>query len=280
MSQLSGDLIRHKLPTFTFGQNVIYVSQTGSTNTELKRYARQGAPEGMLYITDEQLVGRGRLSRSWVAPPESSLLMSVLFRPTFLEATQTQQLTMLCCLAMVDAITKHTGLEPLVKWPNDIIWTDRKKLAGMLTEAEFEHNRISWVVVGMGVNVNLDFSQYTTTEPDRPQQPGSGHPPLANTATSLSMILGRDTDSLRLPLVQSYLRHIEQRYEALQHGVSPHFEWQRKLADIGKDVTVTQADGSRQYRGTITGVSENGALRLRQADGSIIPVLAGDVTLR
>ncbi len=280
MSQLSGDLIRHKLPTFTFGQYVIYTPQTGSTNTELKQYARQGAPEGMLYITDEQLVGRGRLSRSWVAPPQSSLLMSVLFRPTFLDAAQTQQLTMMCCLAMLDAITVHTGLTPLVKWPNDIIWTDHKKLAGMLTEAEFEHNRVNWVVVGMGVNVNVDFSQYTTPEPDRPQQPGSGHPPLANTATSLSMILGRDTADLRLPLAQSYLRHIEQRYEALQHGVSPHFEWQRKLADVGKDVTVTQADGSRHFSGTVTGVNENGALRLRQADGSMISVLAGDVTLR
>jgi BirA family biotin operon repressor/biotin-[acetyl-CoA-carboxylase] ligase len=234
----------------------------------------------MLYITDEQLVGRGRLSRSWVAPPESSLLMSVLFRPTFLEAAQMQQLTMVCCLAMLEAIAKHTGLEPLVKWPNDIIWTDHKKLAGMLTEAEFERDHLSWVVVGLGVNVNVDFSQHTTPEPDRPQQPGSGHPPLANTATSLSTILGRDTDDLRLPLVQSYLRHIEQRYEALQHGVSPHFEWQRKLADVGKEVTVTQVDGGRQHRGTVTGVNENGALRLRQADDSIISVYAGDVTLR
>jgi BirA family biotin operon repressor/biotin-[acetyl-CoA-carboxylase] ligase len=280
MSQLSGDLIRHKLPTFTFGQSIIYTPQTGSTNTELKKFARQGAPEGMLYITDEQLVGRGRLSRSWVAPPESSLLMSVLFRPTFLEAAQMQQLTMVCCLAMLEAIAKHTGLEPLVKWPNDIIWTDHKKLAGMLTEAEFERDHLSWVVVGLGVNVNVDFSQHTTPEPDRPQQPGSGHPPLANTATSLSTILGRDTDDLRLPLVQSYLRHIEQRYEALQHGVSPHFEWQRKLADVGKEVTVTQVDGGRQHRGTVTGVNENGALRLRQADDSIISVYAGDVTLR
>ena len=73
--KLSGDLIRHKLSTFVFGQNVVYAEQTGSTNTELKKLARTGAPEGLLYITDEQLVGRGRLERSWYAPPGSSLLM-------------------------------------------------------------------------------------------------------------------------------------------------------------------------------------------------------------
>jgi len=77
MRELSGDLIRHKLPTRTFGQNVVYTAQIGSTNTELKQLARGGAPEGMLYITDEQLVGRGRLKRNWFAPPGSSLLMSL-----------------------------------------------------------------------------------------------------------------------------------------------------------------------------------------------------------
>ena len=81
MAKLSGDLIRHKLSTFICGQNVVYTAQTGSTNTELKGLARGGAPEGLLYITEEQLAGRGRLDRSWYAPAGSSLLMSLLFRP-------------------------------------------------------------------------------------------------------------------------------------------------------------------------------------------------------
>ena len=282
MTQLSGDLIRHKLPTFTFGQHVIFVPRIGSTNTELKQYARQGAPEGLLYITDEQLVGRGRLKRSWVAPPGSSLLMSLLFRPQFLEPIQTQQLTMMCCLAMLDSIKEHTGLSALVKWPNDIIWTDQKKLAGMLTEAEFDQDRTSWVVVGIGLNVNVDFSRYLDTQADPSKKLDIAHSDLslAQTATSLSTILERDTHDLRLPLVQGYLRNVEQRYEALRQGVSPHFEWQRKLADIGKTVTVTKTDRGDQYSGAITGVDENGALRLRQVDGSMITILAGDVTLR
>lgn len=280
MAQLSGDLIRNKLPTFTFGQNVIYTQQIGSTNTALKKYARTGAPEGMLVVTDEQLAGRGRLDRSWVAPAGSSLLMSLLFRPNFLEPAQTRQITMLCALAMLEAIAEYTQLNAALKWPNDIVWHNRKKMAGLLTETEFESNSLSWVVVGLGLNVNVDFGAFTQAEPDRPNRPGSGHLPLSQTATSLSMILERDTADLRLPILQHYLKRVEQRYTALKKGVAPHFEWQRRLIDVGKMVTVSNAGGNAQQSGVVTGVDENGALRLRLPDGSMVTILAGDVTLR
>jgi BirA family biotin operon repressor/biotin-[acetyl-CoA-carboxylase] ligase len=280
MSYLSGDLIRHKLPTYQFGQSIVSVEQTGSTNTELKQFARQGAPEGMLYIADEQLVGRGRLERSWIAPPGSSLLTSLLFRPTFLVPAEIPKISMLCTLAMIAAIEKHTRLAPLVKWPNDIMWEDGKKLAGLLTEFELEVETIKWVIVGLGLNVTVDFGNYTTPKPDRPQRPGSGHAALADTATSLSMLLGQPTDSLRLPILQSYLFNVEKRYEALQQGVLPHLEWQRKLIDIGKTVTVTLPGGNLQYSGEIIGVDQFGALRLRQNDNNIVSIPAGDVTFR
>lgn len=281
MKQLSGDLVRHKLGTRTFGQNVIFTEQTGSTNTELKRFARMNAPEGMLYLTDEQLVGRGRLNRSWHAPPGSSLLLSLLFRPgDFIPPAQTQHLTMLCALAMADAVDAEAGVKPGVKWPNDLVWKDGKKLGGILTESEIEDQRLGWVVVGLGLNVNIDFSRHTQPEPDRPGQPNSGHLPLAQTATSLSMILGRDTGKLRLPILQHFLRNVERRYQALKQGHSPKNEWQGRLVGIGKKVTATILNGARQYRGVITGVDENGALLIRQPDGTVVTILAGDVTLR
>ena len=281
MSELSGSLVRHKLRTHVIGQNVYYTKQTGSTNTELKKFARSNAPEGLLYLTDEQLVGRGRMDRSWHAPPGSSLLMSLLFRPgEFVKPPQTQYLTMLCTLAMADAIKIQTNLTVGVKWPNDLVWTDNKKLAGILTESEIEGDQLSWVIVGLGLNVNIDFSQQTEAEPDRPRKPNSGHPPLAETATSLSMILGRDTGNLRLPILQRYLENVEQRYNALQAGQSPLDEWQQRLVGLGQTVTVTNVNDTHQTTGTITGVDTNGALRLKQDDGSIATILAGDVTLR
>ncbi len=281
MTKLSGDLVRYKLSTHTFGQNVIYTEQIGSTNTELKQLARSGAPEGLLYLTDEQLIGRGRMERSWYAPAGSSLLMSLLFRPgDYIIPAQAQALTMLCSLAMVDAITAKTDLSLNIKWPNDLVWKDGKKVGGVLTEAEIEGDELSWVVVGMGLNVNIDFSDQTEPVPDRPGKPNTGHPPLAHTATSLSMLLGQDTGDLRLPILQDFLKNVEQRYNALKQGVSPHYEWQRRLIGLGQTVSVTVLDDARQVQGKITSVTESGALRIRQADGSIVTILAGDVTLR
>lgn len=277
--RLSGDLIRHKLSTHIFGQNVVYTEKTGSTNTELKKLAKTGAPEGLLYITDEQLVGRGRMERSWYAPPESSLLMSLLFRPAdYITPAQLPALTMLCSLAIRDAIIAKTGLAPSIKWPNDLVWEDGKKLGGILTEAEIEGDELRWAIVGVGLNVNIDFSAHTEAVPDRAGKPGTGHPPLATTATSLAALAGKKVD--RLPILQESLKNIEQRYEALKKGVSPHFEWQRHLIGLGQIVTVTNTADNRCYSGKITSVTENGSLRLRQADGNIITIAAGDVTLR
>ena len=132
----STDTIRAGLRTRFIGQTIYYWPAIGSTNNELKRLAEEGAPEGALAITDEQLAGRGRLERKWVAPAGSSLLASLLFHPTFLAPTQVQQLTMICSLAAVDAVVAVTGLRPALKWPNDLL-LEGKKLAGLLTELGF-----------------------------------------------------------------------------------------------------------------------------------------------
>ena len=276
MRELSGDLIRHKLPTRTFGQNVVYTGQTGSTNTELKQLARRGAPEGILYITDEQLVGRGRLKRKWVAPPRSSLLMSLLFRPgDFLPADRSQSMTMLCSLALADAVRMKAEVNPYLKWPNDLVWKDGKKLAGILTEAEFTGDRLNWVVVGTGLNVNIDFKKYERQH----KLSGNGDAPLSETATSLSIILSRDTDDLRLPILQKYLFNVEQRYTALQQGWRPHEEWRDRLLGLGKTVTLIDTDGEK-HQGIMADVEANGALVLQKADGSTAAFSAGDVSLR
>jgi biotin-(acetyl-CoA carboxylase) ligase len=175
----SADTIRTGLGTRFIGRTVYYWPAINSTNDELKRLAEEGVPEGTLAITDEQLAGRGRLERKWIAPAGSSLLMSLLFRPSFLAPSQVQQLTMICSLAAADAVNKITGLRPALKWPNDLLLEGRK-LAGLLTELGFAHiisnsdvgkspsdrpggehsrraNALAWGVVGVGLNVNIDF---------------------------------------------------------------------------------------------------------------------------
>lgn len=277
MTQLSGDLVRHKLPTFIFGQNVVCTAQTGSTNTELKALARQGAPEGLLYLTEEQLAGRGRQGRRWHAPAGSSLLLSLLFRPgDLLPPAQSQHITMLCALALADAIHTHTDLTPVLKWPNDLVWTDGKKLAGILTEVEVEGDRLTWAIVGVGLNVNIDFKKAGLHQTD---EAGNGHTPLWQTATSLSMILQRDTADLRLPILQKFLFNVEQRYNALRRGYSPYSQWRGRLAGLGQPVTIIESSG-RRYEGIMTDVDQNGAVLLKQADGTVLTFVAGDVSLR
>jgi BirA family biotin operon repressor/biotin-[acetyl-CoA-carboxylase] ligase len=278
MDRLTADLVRRNLPTDVFGQNVISVDQTGSTNTELKTLADQGAPEGTLYLANEQVAGRGRLNRAWVAPVGSGLLFSLLFRPVnVVPPPQAQRLTMLCALAMADAIQAQIGVIALLKWPNDLLWRDGKKLAGILTELDIADNRLAWAIVGIGLNVNVDFTTAPFSAPPT-GRPGSDGPPLAAIATSLSMILGRDTSADRLPILQKFLFNVEQRYEALKNGQLPHSEWAARLAGIGQSVTVTGAD--KTYHGLMLGVNKDGALLLKQANGVIETILAGDVTLR
>ncbi len=257
--------IKALLPTKIFGQNVIYFKSVGSTNDELKKLAAQNAPEGSLAITEEQVAGRGRFSRIWVAPPSSSLLMSLLFRPTFLPPTRAQWLTMLCALAATDAIYAVTGISVGIKWPNDLM-AGGKKLAGVLTELSVLGDSLDWVIVGMGLNVNVDFS---TLPPIDGQS-------LAETATSLQSITGKPVS--RAALLKAYLLQVEARYAAIRAGESPVEEWRSRLETLGQTVSVQTPE--KRISGLAEGVSPEGALLVRTDAGMVETVLAGDVSLR
>ncbi|PWH19920.1 MAG: biotin--[acetyl-CoA-carboxylase] ligase [Ardenticatenia bacterium] len=258
---LSAEVITAALMTRWVGRPTVFHRTTSSTQDELKRLAEQGATEGTLVIADEQLCGRGRMARKWIAPARSSLLFSILFRPTFLLPNRAQWVTMVCALAIADAVYEVTGLRPNLKWPNDVLLRD-KKLAGILTEIEIsQENKIAWVIVGMGLNVNVDFSQL---------------PELSGTAISLSEAIGRPV--ARLPLLTSLLSHVERRYEALRAGHSPVSEWAAHLLPLGQEVTVVAPEGT--FSGFAESVDETGALLLHLPDGRTISILVGDVTLR
>jgi len=267
MDGLTAEGIRAGLGTAFVGQEVHFWPEIGSTNDEARRLARAGAPEGTLVITDHQTAGRGRLDRRWEAPPGSSLLLSLIFRPR-LAPFQTQRLTMICGLAVVEAVEATTGLSAGLKWPNDIVsaTVEREpgmaKLGGILAEIELQGQAVAHAVVGVGLNVNVRPAELPR---DLPQP-----------ATSLSQLLGAPVS--RLPLLQALLRAVERRVLALAAGHSPHEEWAAHLVTLGREVTVS--GGGPIFQGTAEAVSPDGALLVRRADGRLETVLAGDVTLR
>lgn len=167
---------------------------------------------------------------------------------------------MICSLAIADAVEGLTGLPVSLKWPNDIFICG-KKAGGILTESGTTGGHLDYVVVGMGLNVNLDISTL---------------PELSGMATSLSQELGREVS--RLELLWRILEEIETGYNSLRRGESPHEEWTARLINLGCEVQVTTPD--EVLAGLAEGVDADGALILRTSDGQRKRILAGDVTLR
>ena len=243
------------------------LDQIPSTNDVTKGEGRRGAPEGLVVVADEQTAGRGRLDRRWIAPAGTSLLCSLLFRPN-LPLAQAHRLTMISSLAAAEAIERVTGLTASLKWPNDLIVSSAlpaargewRKLGGILTETGLDGDTLAFVVVGIGINVNVPAEVLPDVDPH---------------ATSILAETGETVD--RSELLLALLSGIEERYGRLQDGVSPHQEWSQRLATIGKPVTASTPDGV--LHGVAEGVDPNGALLLRTQDGSVRRLIAGDVSL-
>ena len=159
MSKLSAETISAALTTRQLGRSLLWFTQIGSTNDVAHDQARSGAPDGLLIVADEQTAGRGRLDRRWWAPPGSSLLMSLLLRPA-LPPSRAGQLTMCLGLAAVEGIEAVTGLQPALKWPNDLL-LDGRKLGGMLTELRLDGEQLAYAVLGLGINVNVNLRRRT-----------------------------------------------------------------------------------------------------------------------
>lgn len=267
MSSFDPDAFQAALTTRRIGRPTRHYAQTGSTNDLAHAAARGGAAEGLVILADEQTAGRGRLDRRWWAPPGTSLLFSLLLRPG-VPVTHAGQLTMCLGLATAEASEDVTGLHIGLKWPNDLVYAGRK-LGGMLAESEVDGERIRYAVLGLGLNVNLDFTA--------PADPADGTPmpgELRSQATSLAMLLGRPVD--RTALLAALLAAFETQYDRLLAGQSPHIDWAARLDTLGQRVRVALRGDS--FTGAAIGVTPEGGLILAADDGTERIIWAGDVT--
>jgi len=256
---LDSGAIRLVLETSRLGRAIELYDAIDSTNRRAAEWAREGAPDGAVVLAERQTAGKGRLGRRWFAPAGSSLLMSIVLRPE-IQPVQAQRMTMICSLGAAQAIEQVTGLRPALKWPNDLLLSG-KKLGGVLTELGVSGGRLTNVIVGMGLNVNLALDQL----------PEAMSPP-----TSLLAELGRLVD--RHVLLLSILSRIDGLYDRFLGGWSPHEAWRQRLDTIGREVSVGDADGV--VIGVAEDVDPDGALLVRSSDRVVRRMLAGDVTLR
>jgi BirA family biotin operon repressor/biotin-[acetyl-CoA-carboxylase] ligase len=257
MEELTPEAIRRDLGTEFLGQHVLCYDRVGSTNTISKELAEGGAPEGTLVVAEEQTTGRGRRGRRWLAPAGSSLLVSLILRPS-LAPEELPLLLMASALAVARAIEESTGLAVHFKWPNDILLGD-KKAGGILIETGLSGQDVEYAVIGIGLNVNLDVASI---------------PEIAPTATSISAALGEETS--RVQILQSLLRSMEKEYLLLQRGHTPIARWAARLSRLGQQVQVDTPWG--RETGQLEGVDPDGTLILRRGDGTEARITVGDVT--
>lgn len=232
------------------------VEEIGSTNAALAAAAGDDGPEGAVLVAEHQVAGRGRLDRIWTSPPRAGLTVSFLLRPD-VPAARRGWLPLLTGVALAEAVGEVTGVRTSLKWPNDLLAVDGRKLAGILAESTG-----TAVVVGVGLNVN------TTTDE------------LPDTGTSLAKVLGTTVD--RGPLLLAFLRAVERRYrhwtEVLGDPVSSglaqdYLGWS---STVGSQVAVSLPDGTT-IEGTAEAVDWDGRLVVRTPAGTV-ELASGDVT--
>lgn len=231
-------------------------AELDSTNRHALELARHGVPEGLVVVADHQTAGRGRLGRAWKAPPGSSLLMSVLLRPS-LAPERLHLTTVALALAAADACWEVAGFRPALKWPNDLVVDEgetSRKLGGILAEVP----EPGAVVVGLGLNVTW-------------VQPPDG---LEAIGVAMNQVAGADLDRERV--LAAILVNLERRYQQLREAPDDLVAAYRQgCSTIGRDVRVELASGG--FTGKAVEVNDDGHLVVDDGDGARRVVAAGDV---
>jgi BirA family biotin operon repressor/biotin-[acetyl-CoA-carboxylase] ligase len=245
------------LATRRFRGPVHHFAELPSTNDLAKELGARQAPEGTLVLAERQTQGRGRLGREWDSPAGAGVYASLLLRPK-LPPWDLPQITLTTAVAVVRAVSRAAGLALGIKWPNDLLIQGRK-VGGILTEMETEADRIRYLVVGLGLNVN-----------------NAAFPPeLADAATSLYLAAGRPFDRVRL--LQAWLTEMEDLYAGFLAGEFAAIldEWRRHAVTLGREVAVRQ--GARVIRGQAVDVAPDGALLILTPEGETVRVTSGEI---
>ncbi len=256
-------LVQHYLTTKNFGRALEVHETISSTNSRAKELAQSGAAHGTLVVAERQSSGRGRLGRSWESPEGLGLWMSLILRPSF-PPRFAPRMTVLAGLAVVQAISRITGLEAFIKWPNDII-INSKKLCGILTEMQADPDLIDYIVLGIGMNVN-------TQKEDFPIE-------LRDSATSLKLEKGEHIDRCKLLAeLLAVFEDLDNRYLKTGDFSEILNEYKEKCITLGRTVRVTGP--TEAFEGTAVDLTDDFELIVETKSGESRKVFSGDVSVR
>lgn len=249
------------LNTKWIGEELYFYENIDSTNTKAKQLAETGATSGTLVVANMQTRGKGRRGRQWESPSDTGIFMTLILKPD-MNPSKASMLTLVMALAVVKACNEVTSSTSYIKWPNDIV-LNNKKICGILTEMSAEMDYINHIVIGIGINANIDSF---------PEE-------LIDKATSIKIENGKDVK--RALLINRILVRFEQEYETFMHNGSLKAQMEEYNEFlINKDKEVAIIEHSNQYQGIALGINETGELLVRKKDGKVESVYAGEVSVR
>ncbi len=254
--------IQRGLSTNYVGKEIYYFPELKSTNIMAKEKALHGAEgisEGTLIVAGRQSAGKGRLGREWFSPV-GGIWFSVILYPQ-LSPSYISRITLMTAVAVVKAIKICTQIKSQIKWPNDIL-INEKKVCGILTEMSAELDIINWVVVGIGINVNIDLREF-------PED-------IQENTISLKETSGKEIS--RVKLAQTFLQEFEKYYEILKRREFSSIlkEWKLYSHTLGKKIRVDI--GERIITGEAVDINEEGSLILKKEDGELVEIISGTIT--
>ncbi|MBO4580313.1 MAG: biotin--[acetyl-CoA-carboxylase] ligase [Clostridiales bacterium] len=246
-------------------KNVVILDSVDSTNNRLKSLEHEGAPSGTVVIADYQESGKGRRGRSFVSPKGSGIYLSYLLRPEC-SAEEISSLTAFVAVAVAKSLEAACDIAPQIKWVNDIL-VDGRKLVGILTElsVESESGAITGCVIGIGINVNLESSDF-------PEE-------LRDKATSLSIVKGERIK--RSIIISELISRIDLLQEDFPSAKDEYLDYYRSHCPIlGKTINVYKIIGKDPVSATAQEITDNFSLKVRYEDGSEEDLRSGEVTIR
>ncbi len=244
------------------GHSLVFFSEVDSTNTIAFQLAVKGAPEGTIVVADRQTKGKGRMHRVWQSPPGCNIYTSIVLRPKIAPAIA-PQITLLAGVAVADVLSAWFKEGVTLKWPNDVLLRGRK-ISGILTEMKTSSAGVDFVIVGIGINVNMSYAQMD----------GLSH------GLATSMMIESAGEIPRSEVIAGLCKGLAGLYTGfLDHGFEPvKKRWLRYCDMIGKPVQIAFKDDIQN--GQVTGLDDDGALIIMNGSGKRQRILAGDASIK